>query len=444
MKIMLKTTLFLVLLASLAHARVKYVTTEDMPAMADFVTRGRVIESTCRWDQRGVMIYPDYDIQLEQNNNIFFQYQGVDLDNPTHGKGAAAGVGVQLATLGASDVPVSSDSSGHDPETTYHFPIVATNYYGTSNGSDSTVDTFQASEEYTLTVDEVGQGNVTLDPSGGTYEANTVVTLTATGALDWMFCGWSGALTGVENPTIITMDSNKNVTAKFIGVEIDPDSGSFKKPPTAYDPEDIPYTPEKPGDFPYGMIEMEIAVPVGGVAAVTFSLPRAAPASHDWYKYIETLGWIPFDREEISGGTLDGAEFNADRTQITVYISDNGPYDDDLALGSVKDPSGLGAPGSGGGGGGGCFIATAVFGSEMEPHIRILREFRDRFLVSNTTGKGFVGLYQTYSASVAEFIANHETLLTMVRWSSLPLVGVSLMALKLGPMLTAVVGVLSQ
>ena len=77
----------------------------------------------------------------------------------------------------------------------------------------------------------------------------------------------------------------------------------------------------------------------------------------------------------------------------------------------------------GGGGGGGCFIATAAYGSPMEPHVTLLREFRDRFLVTHYVGKTFIHLYNTVSPPVADFIANHDTIRFMVRWSLLPLVG---------------------
>ena len=79
-----------------------------------------------------------------------------------------------------------------------------------------------------------------------------------------------------------------------------------------------------------------------------------------------------------------------------------------------------------------CFIATAAYGSSMKPHVMILREFRDRFLLDNTAGREFVRLYNTYSPSIADFIANYDSLRAVVRLGLLPVVGVSWIALKLG------------
>jgi uncharacterized repeat protein (TIGR02543 family) len=69
--------------------------------------------------------------------------------------------------------------------------------------------------QYALTTNTEGQGSITLDPAGGTYNDGTVVTLTANPSSGWQFDGWSGDLNGSSNPTTITMNANKSVTATF-------------------------------------------------------------------------------------------------------------------------------------------------------------------------------------------------------------------------------------
>mgnify|MGYP000899857751 CR=1 FL=1 len=77
---------------------------------------------------------------------------------------------------------------------------------------------------------------------------------------------------------------------------------------------------------------------------------------------------------------------------------------------------------AGSGGGGGCFIATAAFGSSLAPEISVLREFRDRYLLTNGPGQAFVSWYYRVSPPVAALIAEHETLKAAVRWGLTPVV----------------------
>jgi len=79
-----------------------------------------------------------------------------------------------------------------------------------------------------------------------------------------------------------------------------------------------------------------------------------------------------------------------------------------------------------------CFIATAAYGSPIDPHVNILREFRDRFLLESSISIAFVNFYYKYSPPVADYIAKHVNLRTIVRLSLLPVVGMSWVALKYG------------
>jgi len=78
-----------------------------------------------------------------------------------------------------------------------------------------------------------------------------------------------------------------------------------------------------------------------------------------------------------------------------------------------------------GGGGGGsyrCFIATAAYGSYLEPHVITLRKFRDEYLLTNDAGKAFVEFYYKYSPPVARIIARHESLQLITRILLTPVV----------------------
>jgi V8-like Glu-specific endopeptidase len=82
-------------------------------------------------------------------------------------------------------------------------------------------------------------------------------------------------------------------------------------------------------------------------------------------------------------------------------------------------------PSSGGGSsssGGGCFIATAAFGSYLDPHVQALRDFRGRHLLTNGPGRAFVRIYNQFSPPVSDFIKDHEILRTTTRVLLTPVV----------------------
>ncbi|MBM2839385.1 MAG: lipoprotein, partial [Deltaproteobacteria bacterium] len=99
---------------------------------------------------------------------------------------------------------------------------------------------------------------------------------------------------------------------------------------------------------------------------------------------------------------------------------------------------------SSGGGGGGCFIATAAYGSYEAPYVKILREFRDKYLIANCKlqiakfkieipniiGQAFVNLYYGVSPPIADFIRESEVLKFLVRIVLLPLIGMAAFLVK--------------
>ena len=72
-----------------------------------------------------------------------------------------------------------------------------------------------AVNEYTLTVTEVGPGSVDVTPDQAQYTCGDEVTLQATPDPNNYFAGWSGDLSGAENPLTFTIEQDTEVTATF-------------------------------------------------------------------------------------------------------------------------------------------------------------------------------------------------------------------------------------
>ncbi|MGD8833724.1 MAG: InlB B-repeat-containing protein [Desulfobacteraceae bacterium] len=109
-----------------------------------------------------------------------------------------------------------------EPDTGYAFSGWSGDLVSTANPASITMDadktvtaTFVQLTEYDLTTNTVGSGSIALDPPGGTYFDGTAVTVRAEPSAYWTFSAWSGDLSGSTNPTTITMDTDKSITANF-------------------------------------------------------------------------------------------------------------------------------------------------------------------------------------------------------------------------------------
>lgn len=132
----------------------------------------------------------------------------------------------------------------------------------------------------------------------------------------------------------------------------------------------------------------------------------------------------------------------------TVTITSDDPDMPSLAVGlsgTGAATSGGGGTGGadgdtgGGGGGGGCFIATAAYGSYLHPQVKVLRDFRDKHLLTNAPGRAFVAFYYRYSPPLADHIREHEAMRMIARWLLTPLV---LLARSPGAALLLLLGLL--
>ncbi len=70
-----------------------------------------------------------------------------------------------------------------------------------------------------------------------------------------------------------------------------------------------------------------------------------------------------------------------------------------------------------------CFIATAAYGSYLDPHVAALRAFRDDYLLTNGPGRAFVALYYRFSPPMARLIAARPALRAAARFVLTPIVG---------------------
>jgi peptide/nickel transport system substrate-binding protein len=75
-----------------------------------------------------------------------------------------------------------------------------------------------------------------------------------------------------------------------------------------------------------------------------------------------------------------------------------------------------------------CIIATAAYGSELNPHVQLLRGFRENVVLKTFAGSQFMNVfnawYYSFSPSVAAYISSQDSLKAVVRGILYPLLGI--------------------
>ena len=70
-------------------------------------------------------------------------------------------------------------------------------------------------DQFALTLISNGRGEIIATPPQRLYNSNDAVTITALSGQDQSFVGWGGDVSGLENPTMMSMSRSKIITANF-------------------------------------------------------------------------------------------------------------------------------------------------------------------------------------------------------------------------------------
>ena len=238
-------------------------------------------------------------------------------------------------------------------------------------------------QQYDLTIASTAGGSVTM-PGEGVFSCDicVVVNLVATPSSGYQFVNWTGNVSTIANVnaaiTTITLNGDYSITANFEAI-------------------------------PAGQYSLAIASSGCGFV----NTPGEGIFDYDKGTVVELMANIVGDNAfvEWTGDVSTIADVKDATTTITMH----GNYAITATFFCVTS----------------CYIATAAYGTPMAKEIEILREFRDKYLMTNPVGKGLVEFYYKVSPPIAEFITEHPSLKPIARAGLVPAVAMSNVAVNM-------------